>query len=170
MNLIRVLTALMFVATLAGCCHQDPYVDRDAQLIDEASMDATRLPPIDQAVIIQHTLYDYHFAPGKDALTEVGRHDLKVLADHFCRQGVSVNVVRGPVPQDLYEARLHTVSKCLVDSGIPAARVQLTQGMAGGPGFPGQWVVRIMAKQQPGAQEQRYSGEVLAPAGGGMSK
>ncbi len=170
MNRIGVLTTVMLLASLAGCCcPNDYYVNRKAQAIDEASVDLIRRQPIEQAIIAQHTLYAYHFAEGKDVLNDLGRYDLKVLADHFCELGISVNVQRGSETMELYEARMRAVAKFLADAGVPANRVQIVQGLPGGPGLPSQWVVKILAKESPGTTVTPAAGTIAPLVGSGMS-
>jgi hypothetical protein len=172
MNLTRVLAAVILMAVVVGCC-EDPYVDQNALMLDRATIEAARMEPIDQAIITQHTLYPYHFAEGKDTLMPLGCHDLQVLVDHYRDQGVAMNVQRGGASQELYDARVRTVAKFIADVGVPEGRIQITQGLPDGPGLAGYWVVKIMAKQEPGKDFQGGGGQPtinvnMSGPGGGL--
>jgi hypothetical protein len=151
----------MLTAMLAGCGHKDPYVDQNTELVDQATVDAIRTQPIDQAIIVQHTLYPYQFVEGKDGLNDLGQHDLRVIADHFREHGGPLNVQRGSESQELYNARVCYVAKFIADCGVSDKRIRIAEGMPGGAGLPSYWVVKILAKQKPG----QGSGEIQQPTG-----
>ena len=172
MNRTRVLAALTLTAVLAGCDHKDPYVNENARLMDQAMMDTVRMQPIDQAVIAQRTLYPYHFVAGNDTLEGIGRHDLRIIVDHYRDQGVPLNVNRGEASEQIYDARVRTVAKFIADCGVPDNRIQIVQGRPGGPGLPGAWVVKILSKMEPGGGAQQPKTGVYVPPimGGGASQ
>lgn len=171
MNWTRVLVALMLTAIVVGCDNKDPYVDENARLMDQVMVDVNRTQPIDQAVIVQHTLYPYHFFEGKDVLNDVGCRDLRLIADYYRESGVPLNVQRGGVSQELYDARVRSVAKFIADCGIADNRIQIVEGRPGGAGMASMWVVKIMSKQEPGgAQQQEKPGVYMLPFRNGESK
>lgn len=151
MKRIGMLTALALLATLAGCKNKDDSM-AEPQVVDVAMVEAIRLQPIEQAIIVQHTLYPYHFVEGKADLNELGRRDLRVLAEHYRDQFGPLNVQQGPAGEDLYEARIEQVIRALTDSGIAPERIQIAQDLPGGSGLPGTWVLQIMSAQRPGQE------------------
>jgi hypothetical protein len=116
-----------------ACC-RDPFDQR-------ATMNAWIVhsytdPAIANGIVAQHTLFPYHFVADTAELNELGQRDMAVLADHYRDATGQLNVRRGDASEALYRARLAAVTTRLAGAGIPAGRVQLADGFAGGPGLP----------------------------------
>ena len=142
MKLLTIPTLGLTLLALAGCratYATDPYgtgYPHSGDLIRGASLD--------KAILVQHTLYPYHFVIDGAALNDLGERDLHVLAAHFRSNPGSLQVHRGNTASALYEARVNAVMAALVAAGVDGSQVKLTDGLPGGDGLPGEHVVVIL--------------------------
>jgi hypothetical protein len=99
---------------------------------------------IENALITQHTLYPYHFVTDGEALNDLGRRDLGVLAGHYAEHPGVLNIRRDQTPEELYNARVVHVLAALKEAGVQTERVSVSDDMPGGSGMPSEQVVTIL--------------------------
>ncbi len=143
MKTIVTLIVLGMLAAMVGC-DVETTVSHDnsktnAWLVRSYSDDA-----IKNAIIVQHTLYPYHFVSGSAELNALGEHDLAILAGHFKKYAGTLNVRRGPETAELYAARLKAAIEGLQLAGIDENSISISDGMPGGEGMSSERVVDIL--------------------------
>ena len=90
---------------------------------------------VNNGIIAQHTLYPYHFMTGSAQLNDLGVRELAVLSDHFKTATGQLNVRKGDTGNELYQARLKTVTSALAAAGVKGENVVVKDGAAGGSGM-----------------------------------
>lgn len=147
----------MLVVLITGCTVTGPALEertaleaRAAALEARAALNAWLVntfedAAIDNAIIVQYTLFPYHFVNNAAALNELGRHDLDVLAAHYKGHPGPLNVRQGGVPAELYEARVREVTWQLVMAGVDRDRITVADGLPGGDGMESERVLMIGA-------------------------
>jgi hypothetical protein len=165
--------ALACAAFLGAACTPKPpaEVDRvriDDRLLEPSDRQFASQPFDDQArasVVRQHTIFDYQFVSGSDALTALGARDLGYLADAMRLGGGTIAVRRGQASSSLYDARLLVVRRALAARGIDPERIALSDGLAGGVGVESgeALLIREQVRKIPFVVP---SGSVLSPSGG----
>ncbi len=98
-------------------------------------IESLRQTSISSAIIVQRTLYPYHFVSGTTALNELGRHDLAVLGEHLRQHPGAVNVRRGGASNELYASRVAAVRRALIRAGVDGATLPIRNTHAGGTGI-----------------------------------
>lgn len=146
----KLLMPAMIAAMLSACEPTDEPVNEVPP--ETWQTNSVRHTAVNNAIIAQHTLYDYHFVSGAEALNPLGEHDLGVLAEHFVRYPGKLNIRRGGVDDDVYEARKLTVMKFLAAAGVNTERIKLSEGLLGGESMPSQDVLNILQPKRPGEQ------------------
>lgn len=99
------------------------------------------------AVVRQATVFPYHFEPRSAVLTDLGRHELSILASYLRANPGEVKL-RGDGPEDrLWEARSRAVVAFLRDRGVDEANVRVVEGAPDGDGMASERVVRALAAE-----------------------
>jgi len=140
-----VITITFFCCAFMVGCAPNEQKSQNQVLIDSELVNALNDTAIQNAIVSQHTLYPYHFMENGTELNELGRHDFAVLTKYFVEHPGSLNIRRGDVPADLYEARVNMIVEHWKKAGIKMERVHISDGMPGGPGMPSEKVVKILA-------------------------
>ncbi len=88
MKSLVIITQLCLALALAGCTTTigSEYVYQDVEERRAANEEMVRAYQNDQianAIVRQKTLFAYHFVPDTPLLTELGEHDLSILATHY---------------------------------------------------------------------------------------
>lgn len=96
------------------------------------------------AIISQHTLYPYHFVKNGAELNELGQRDLSVLSWHFRDNPGVLNVRRDGISEALYKGRVEKVAASLENEGVESGRIDIADGLAGGPGMTSEKVLTIL--------------------------
>jgi len=150
-----VLGLVGITMALAGCTMDSGDADAahrisadQQQVADEWMVNTIRDAAINNAIITQHTLFPYHFSPGRDALNELGERDLAALAAYYRGHAGDLNIRRGDATDDLYKARVGAVRKRLTESGVDATRIAISDSMASGPGMASTEVVKILERAE----------------------
>jgi len=130
------LVALCGLAVLPTGCAEliPPLEDRaeaNAALVNGVFDDAIR-----NAVIRQHTLFEYHFLRNAATLNELGKHDLGLIAAYYKEHPGPLNVRQGDAADELHEARINEAKRVLIESGVDRERVTVKDGLPGGDGMP----------------------------------
>lgn len=99
---------------------------------------------INRAIIVQHTLYPYHFNLDGETLNDLGKHDLGILAAHYKEHPGQLNLSRGDTAEALYTARIATVIKTLADTGVEKDRITLADALPGGDGMVSERMLNIL--------------------------
>ena len=161
MRLYGVVAVGLACSLLSGC-KEDARTAAD-QRMDKELVRTLNNVGVENAIITQHTLYPYHFVPDGDQLNELGQRDFAVLARHFTEHPGLLNVHQGEgISAELYKARVAFVTSRLKEAGIEPGRVNVTDGMPGGPGMPAERVVTILQKTTDSASRPSYSGTLTS--------
>jgi len=150
MKILIKFVLLLTAAGLAGCAADpqramsDP-VDRQIALartyhdyFDEAAANA---------VIRQATVFPHYFEPRTAKLTELGRHDLSILANYLKANPGDVRMGRTGIADSLYEQRSRAVLSFLTDHEVPAGTVRVVDARPDGDGMASEQVVRALAAE-----------------------
>ena len=133
-------TAILSIALLgllAGCSAPEQHERYGAgDLLLAASLQ--------RAIVVQSTLYPYHFVPDSAELNELGQRDLLVLARHFQSHSGSLAVRRGDAGTSLADARLRAVVEALANAGVGRDHVLVRDGLPGGDGLASARVIEVM--------------------------
>jgi hypothetical protein len=145
---------------LSGCCEEDKRTAAN-QRFDREMVRTLNNIGVENAILTQHTLYPYHFVADGEKLNDLGQRDFAVLARHFTEHPGLLNIRQGEgIPPELYKARVAYVTSRLKDAGIDPARVNISDGIPGGPGLPSERVVTILREaENPAARS--YSQEMI---------
>lgn len=160
-NLMRL--ALFGFAVLVGllcpgCQEQQPVVQPAS--IDNRLIHAALDSQIEAAIVVQHTLYPYHFANGTARLNELGLSDLAVLTRH-AEDNSSVNVRKGDAGDELYKARVQTVADAIAKADAKGMSVAADQ-MPGGDGMSSDRAARLLEQ----AASPPTGGQAAPPSSG----
>jgi hypothetical protein len=128
-----------------------------------------RTASLNRAIVVQRTLYPYHFDDGSPVLNELGERDLGVLAEHFVTAPGELSVRRGSASQELYDARMRTVQDALKNAGVKMGRMQLTENLPGGDGITSERVIKILDKAPFLVDDSGNSSSTLGSQGSGVS-
>jgi uncharacterized membrane protein YgcG len=162
--LMAILGAMAVSA--AGCSDAGMPKDREVNVALVCSYNDIA---ITNAILVQHTLYPYHFVSDGAVLNELGAHDLKILAEHYRDYPGPLTVRQGDVPQALYEARLTYVRQALVDAGVAAERITVGEGPVGGEGATADRVMTVLDREKKNADKGSSYGSSTTPGTGGGS-
>ena len=143
------LVISMAMLGLAGCATGSPEewdagiaaTERQTRSTDMWTVDTALQNNITSGVIMQRTIYAYHFDPGTARLTELGQRDIGILAGYYKTTPGVLNVMRGDATAELYAARTSSVKAALKDAGVNVDQVQLVAGVPGGTGMSSQEIV-----------------------------
>ena len=140
------LLLLLLAAPLAACRSSAP---RAAETQPNAwVVDAYRKATLERAIVVQRTIYAYHFEAGRAELNPLGERDLAVLAAHFRTAPGDLAVRRGGVGDELYQARLAAVRDGLMQAGVDLERVALADAAPGGDGMSSERVHTILKRPE----------------------
>jgi hypothetical protein len=144
---LETLTATCLLAVfVTGCPDREPGVviepDTTRWLAGRGTDEPAR-----NAIIRQHTLYDYHFVPDAAELNELGQQSLDVLIAHFQQYPGELRVRRGSAPLELYDQRIETLMARLAAAGLTSDRVRITEELPGGDGLPSGHMLKIAERR-----------------------
>ena len=138
--------AVCLICSLGVGCQENLHENQGDRNLDVELVNSLNNLGVDNAIIAQHTLYPYHFVANGEELNELGLRDLSVLARHFAEREGTLNIRRGEIAPELYEARVTFVIEELKKAGVDTGRMGIADGMPGGSGMPSEQVVTIMRK------------------------
>lgn len=153
MRTIATLIVLVVFAAMAGC-NGKTGVSRDNSAINAWLVRSYTDDAIKNAIIVQHTLYPYHFVDDSAELNALGEHDLAILAEHFKKYAGKLNVRRGPETAQLYAARLGAAAEALKQAGVVDKPISISDGLPGGEGMGSERVVEILNPDPAGTRQQ----------------
>ena len=136
--------ALTLVA--AGCVNYD----RAQEPTGSGEMwvtESLRRASVEQAIVVQRSLFAYHFIPDSADLNELGMHDLQVLAAHFVDHPGEMNVRRGAASEDLYHDRVERVAEALAGMGVARDAIRIVDGKPGGDGVSSARMIQIFERE-----------------------
>ena len=99
---------------------------------------------LQRAIVVQSTLFPYHFVTGSAELNELGQRDLAVLAHHFQAHAGALSVRRGDATPELEDARIKAVLTALAAAGVGKDKVAVHDGLPGGDGLASARVIEIL--------------------------
>jgi hypothetical protein len=167
MGLSTTACVLLGAVALLGC-KQDQKAAED-RVTDAFFVRSVQDTAMKNAIIAQHTLFPYHFVPNGDDLNDLGKVDFNVLANHLREHPGELNVRRGDVTKELYEARVKRVRDRLEAYGIPAASIAIADGLPGGPGMASENVIRILKEEEGRSRGSRSNGGADRPVSTGTT-
>ncbi|MHC4982331.1 MAG: hypothetical protein ACYTF6_04080 [Planctomycetota bacterium] len=150
---LGILTVAILGTLAVGCepAQEVPEMGHaDAWLIRTVDDTAIR-----NAIIRQRTVFPYHFTPGTANLTELGIHDMSVLAGYYSQNAGKLSVRRGNASERLYKARVDSVVAALRRAGVARKRVEISDSPPAGDGMPSEHVLIILRKEAEAAGAQR---------------
>jgi hypothetical protein len=122
----------------------DPGIEstaRQQRSMDAWYVDTQMQGDIQSGLITQRTVYPWHFDAESARLTPLARRDLTVLAGYYKTTPGSLVLVRGEASDGLYAARQAAVRDVLRDAGVDVGTVAIADGVPGGRGISGQYIV-----------------------------
>jgi hypothetical protein len=143
------ITAVLFGILTIGC-QENAQKDPDERMINSQLIKSYNDIAMQNAIVTQHTLFPYHFVTNGAELNELGQRDLAALTSHFIKYPGHLNIRRGKTPADLYEARVNMVHEKLLEAGIDAKRVSISDGMPGGSGITSERMLVILEQAPKG--------------------
>jgi hypothetical protein len=172
-DLARLAAALCLGLPMAACMTQPKPQPNSVRVEDDVQRQADRQftkEPFDdqvrQGVIRQKAIFESQFKPDTSELTSIGQRNVHILAQAMRESGGRIAVPRGSATSALYNARLATVRKALADEGIARDRVEVGDGVAGGPGISTAEALSIRASMAKKPM-QESGGQTLNPFGDG---
>jgi hypothetical protein len=167
------LACTLATLLVAAACSPAPKADPGkVKISDEMQLEAdkefVREPVQDQiaqAVIRQHTIFDYQFEASSAKLTSLGTRDVRILAAAMRDGGGSISVRRGSADAALYASRRETVRKALLAEGIGADRIRLDDAAPGGSGTTTTDALQIRERIQRSPMKPPPK-DILSPTGG----
>ena len=154
--------AICLACGLLAGCQEDLNAERPDKNLDVELVKTLSHIGIENAIVSQHTLYPYHFVENGETLNDLGQHDLAVLARHYAERPGSLNVRRGEVSDELYQARVAQVAARLRAAGVSADRMEVSDGMPGGSGMPSEQVVTILRRTAEASSTRTRSAETIS--------
>ena len=139
-----ILTILLCI--LVNGCQENMQKDMKNNNINILLVKSYNDIAMQNAIISQHTLFPYHFITNGAELNELGRRDLAALANHFMKYPGHLNIRRGSITTDLYEARIKMVQERLLEAGVNRQRISISDGMPGGSGITSERMLIILQK------------------------
>jgi hypothetical protein len=136
------------VALWVGGCNSPEWPTQRRNVMNTWAVEQYNQDSEHAAIIRQHTLYPYHFVEYGADLNELGERDLGVLAAHYRDNPGTLNVRQLGTSNDIYEARLATVTTMLTDMGVDTDRIRLGGGMAGGEGVSSARMIVILEEKR----------------------
>jgi hypothetical protein len=148
MKLADVAIICVVGGLLVGCEHRVSKQDASRKL-DTELVNVLNNIGLENAIVMQHTLYPYHFIQNSDQLNELGQRDLGVLAKHFQKYPGALSIRRGDAPAELYDARVAQAVEKLRQAGVKTDLVQVSDGMPGGAGMASERVIKALRPEPP---------------------
>ena len=119
--------------------------------IDAWAVEVPMHTAVENAVIKQRVLYDYHFVDGQVRLTPLGRRDARILATHYRGTKWDLNLKQGKASEELYQQRMNAIAIMMKANGVELADLTIIDGFPGGQGMPSTDARRIRADSIKGA-------------------
>lgn len=164
---MKIFGKLVLVAVVAGVagCAADPQRAMSGPMDRQLALARTYHDYFDEAaanaLIRQATVFPYYFEPRTDKLTELGRHDLSILANYLRANPGDVRMPRAGVEDSLYQARSRAVLAFMLEQQVPAGAVRIINAQPGGEGMASERVVRALAAENEQDQETQSTGLTL---------
>lgn len=99
------------------------------------------------AILAQQTIFPYHFVGATATLTDLGRHDLDVLARHYREHHGELVLRKGGANDELYASRIESVRAYLAREGVDPDWVAIRQGEAGGAGMSSERALQTLQEE-----------------------
>ena len=160
-----VIELALLCVFLCGC---------NKQTINEGQLNAGLITAyndtaMENAIIVQHSLYPYHFVNNSEQLNELGRRDLSILAKHFKEYPGELDINRDGISESLYKARLVYVAGQLKKDGIDISKLTISDGLPGGSGMTSGDVLQINQADQKARNDRRQAYPVIQNQGSSSS-
>ena len=153
-----VVELALLCVLLCGCNN----TQKEPVKVNEGQMNAGLITAyndtaMENAIIVQHSLYPYHFVNNSEKLNDLGRRDLSILARHFKEYPGQLNISGEGAGENLYQARLVYVADLLKKDGIDVSKVAISDRLPGGDGMNSVDVLQIKEADQKARNERRQS-------------
>lgn len=139
-----IVTVLLCILIIG--CQENVQQDSSHRLVNVQLVRSYNDIAIQNAIVSQHTLFPYHFVTDGAELNELGQRDLAALTSHFIKHPGHLNIRRHNTPAALYEARVNVVHERLLEAGVDAKRISISDDMPGGTGITSERVLTILEK------------------------
>ena len=145
------LFATCVLFAIVGCDHTRFVVEPHGD--DRGEMNALAVndyfaDQADNAIVRQHTLYDYHFDRNGATLNELGSHEVAVIAAHFKTNPGRLNLHLPGAAEAINTSRQQSVRDALSKAGVDPAQVALGDELPGGDGIGSDRVIVILEEKQ----------------------
>lgn len=147
---LRMIIMTVLLCVLINGCQENMQKDTKNHVINSLLVKSYSDIAMQNAIISQHTLFPYHFITDGAELNELGRRDLAALTSHFMRNPGHLNIRRGNITTDLYEARINMVQERLLKAGIDMQRISISDNMPGGSGITSERIIVILQQESKG--------------------
>jgi hypothetical protein len=139
MKAIEITMAAAILAISAGCSFMEEAELQKKQRAEANTwlVESFRDAAIENAIVREHTIYPYQFIQNSADMTELGRRDMRVLAEFFRDNPGQLNVRKADTPDELYDKRVKKVVRELADAGVDMDRMDISDGLPGGDGITG---------------------------------
>lgn len=143
MNTYKIIVIQILAFSLAGCHGAFPGA-RERATQNAWMVRHIRESAVNRAIVMQHTIYPYHFESQGAALNALGVRDLEVLAGHYKEDPGQLNIPQGDVSDRLYSARVASVVTALAKDGVQKDRITISStALPGGTGMSSERVLLI---------------------------
>lgn len=115
-----------------------------------------------QGLILQHTMFPYHFVANTAQLNELGERDLQVLAGYYKEHPGQLSIRRGDASEELYARRVTAIVEFVHNEGLDRESIRINDALPGGDGMESERVLSILTKENE--QGSNY-GSVQVEAG-----
>jgi outer membrane protein OmpA-like peptidoglycan-associated protein len=144
---LTISIAAIVVAVTLGCAEPEPKVEQRSAL-NAWLADSVGETAINRAIVLQGTVFAYHFVLNGASLNELGEHDLSVLASHYRENPGALSIRRGNADADLYEARVAAVLDALAQAGVDRSRITTADTLPGGEGITSERLLMILESER----------------------
>ena len=147
---LNIILMVILLCCLTIGCQEEMEKNPNNHLINSQLIRSYNDIAIQNAIVSQHTLFPYHFVTNGAELNELGQRDLAALTSHFIKYPGQLNIRRGKITADLYEARINMVYERLLEAGIDKKRISISDAMPGGSGITSERMLIILSQKSRG--------------------
>jgi hypothetical protein len=147
---LNIIIMVILLCCLTIGCQEEMKKNPSNHLINSQLIRSYNDIAIQNAIVSQHTLFPYHFITNGAELNELGLRDLAALTSHFIKYPGHLNIRRGKITADLYEARINMVYEKLLEAGIDKKRISISDAMPGGSGITSERMLIILSQKSRG--------------------
>lgn len=145
------LSGLACILAIAPGCATDPQQAMCDPVQRQVELARTYHDYFDQAaanaIVRQATVFPYYFQPHTARLTELGEHQLSVLAAYLRDNPTDIRMARGMTSDQLYQARTQAVLAFLGGQQVNTGAVRVIDASPDGDGMASERVAAALAAE-----------------------